>query len=177
MSWTAYASNTWAIGAVSIRPAPTPTPTATPTPTPTATPFGEVITSGVSFPSTALDGTNQLITGSTSPWQVQSTYPQGTSWHVNLHASDFSDGSHAIIVSNFEARLLDSNISGTDKPISQMPTTFTPLDTMDQQLLAYSGSNGKDTFTFTPDFRLNVPASAYAGSYGSTITATFILGP
>ena len=58
-----------------------------------------------------------------------------------------------------------------------MPTTDTPLDTMDQQLLAYSGSNGKDTFTFTPDFRLNVPASAYAGSYGSTITATFILGP
>jgi hypothetical protein len=123
-----------------------------------------------------LDGTDQLIAGSTGLWQVQSTYPQGTAWHVNLRATDFSDGSHAIAVSNFEARLLDANISGTDKPTSQMPV-YTPLDTLDQQLLVYSGTNGQDTFTFTPDFQLYVPASTYQGSYGSTMTATYILGP
>ena len=54
---------------------------------------------------------------------------------------------------------------------------FTPLDTIDQQMLAYNGSNGQDTFTFAPDFRLYVPASTYQGSYGSTMTATYILGP
>jgi len=157
----------------------TATPTASATPTETSTPFGNVESENITFPETPLNGADQVLNGSSSPWTVASSYNPGTSWYVNIAASDFTDGSHTLNANRLNVRLENADItiiSGTDKPGSQM-TDFTPLANTDQVLLAYNGSDGKGTFSFTLGFRLLVEADDYAGNYSSTVTTTFIVGP
>jgi len=159
---------------------PTPTATNTATPTQTPTPYSEVSAQDITFPNTILNGSDLILYDTdSSAWQVSSTYLSGTSWSVNINATDFSADAHSITVGNFEVRLLDSNITiveGSDKPISQI-TSYTPLSLTDQQLLGYSGSDGQGVFNFTPDFALNVAAETYAGTYTSTVEVTFVVGP
>jgi hypothetical protein len=181
----------WAAIAVEIKgeaagPTATPTATATATATPTATPtftptpYANLTMDNITFANTTLNGSLQTIDdNSLNNWQVESAYPAGTSWHVNISSTDLSDGAHTLVISNLEARLLDTNItiiSGTDKPSSQM-TSYTSLSTTAQTLLGYSGSDGKGNYQYSPDFRLNIPADTYAGSYTATVTTTFIVGP
>jgi hypothetical protein len=137
-----------------------------------------IATTSITFPGTTIDGTDQIIDdNSANDWQVTSDNPAGTDWHVNISSTDFSTGTYTIAVSDFEIRLLDANITpGSDKPASQI-TTYTPLSTSNQQLLAYSGSNGNSTFDFIPDFRLNILAETYIGSYSATVTVTYVTGP
>jgi hypothetical protein len=153
-------------------------PTPTPTATPTATPYGSLTLDPITFPGTALNGSQQLVGDtSTNDWTVTSTYPAGTSWSVTVSSTDLTAGSYTINVSNFEIRLLDSNITPAgDKPASSI-TSFTPLSGTAQTLMAYSGSNGDSTFTFSPDFQLYVPASTYISLYSGTVTVTFVAGP
>lgn len=143
------------------------------------TPFGDVTSQDISFPNITLNGLDQAQNGSTTAWTVESTYPAGTGWHVTIQGADYSDGSHSIDIGNMSARLLDSNIvviSGSAPPSSTM-TSYTPLSTTAQTMLQAEGDAGVGVYEFTPDFRLAVPAEAYAGSYTATITATFVVGP
>ncbi|MCJ7823492.1 MAG: hypothetical protein MUP44_01185 [Anaerolineales bacterium] len=141
--------------------------------------FSSVTDQDITFTNITLNGLVQTLTGSTNPWQVESTAPAGTAWSVAISASDFNDGSHAICMNSLEVRLLDANIvilTGSDKPSSQM-TSFTPLSGSGQTLLGYSGSDGVGIFEFTPEFQLHLPAETYTGSYSATVTVTYILGP
>jgi hypothetical protein len=142
------------------------------------TPSSSVTTTSITFPGTTINGTDQTIDdNSANNWQVTSDNPAGTDWHVNISSTDFSTGTYTIAVSNFEIRLLDANIEpGSDKPASQI-TTYTPLSTSNQQLLAYSGSNGNSTFDFIPDFQLDILAETYIGNYSATVTVTYVTGP
>jgi len=170
MSWTLSPGDDWGIIAVPLKPAPA---------APTPTPYGLVTSQGITFPSTQLTGALQTVSGSTTAWRVESTYPAGTGWHITISAQDFVSGIRTIAVSNFDARQLDANIvviSGSGPPSSTM-TSFAPLSTSPQTMLSASGANGVGTYDFTPDFRLKIPAATYSGSYSATVTATFIVGP
>jgi len=156
-----------------------PTPTASATPTNTATPGGSVNINNVTFAETALTGQDFILSGSTTAWSMESTYNPGTSWHLNITATDLSDGTHTLDASNLKIRLLNSSIiilSGNDKPSSAIES-FISLSNDAQTLLQYGGTDGQGSYEFTPEFQLLVPGEAYAGQYSSTITTTFVVGP
>ena len=89
-------------------------------------------------------------------------------------------GTTTIAVSNFQIRLLDSNIllvSGdTNKPVSTQ-TTFASLSGTPLKIASAAVGEGDGVYDLTPDFQLTVPAETYIGSYQATVTITIGVGP
>ena len=139
-----------------------------------------ITTASITFPDVTLDGTDQTLTGSTSPWRADAT---GTAdgWNVTVASSDFDNGAgRTIAVSNFEIRLLDANIvvvSGdTNKPVSTQ-STFTPLSGTALKISSAAVGVGDGVYDLTPNFRLTVPAESFTGNYTATVTIATIVGP
>ena len=134
----------------------------------------------ITFPSTTLNGTDQTVTGSTSAWAADAATETG-GWHVNVSSTDFTNAeSKTIDVSNFQIRLLDTNIvrvSGdTNKPTSNQ-TSFASLSGTSLKIASAAVSEGQGVYDLTPDLQLGVPAEAYTGSYTATVTITIVVGP
>lgn len=134
----------------------------------------------ITFSSTTLNGTDQTITGSTSAWAADAATESG-GWHVNVSSTDFSNvESKTIDVSNFQIRLLDSNIirvSGdTNKPVATQ-TSFASLSGTSLKIASAAVGEGDGVYDLTPDLQLGLPAETYTGSYTATVTITIIVGP
>ncbi|MGD8814463.1 MAG: hypothetical protein PVI78_08300 [Anaerolineales bacterium] len=140
-----------------------------------------ITTSSITFPEVTLDGTDQTVVGITNAWQADATGESG-GWNVSVSSTDFDNGSGKIIaVSNFEIRLLDSNIvwvTGDDinLPVSSQ-TTYTALSGTALKIASAAISEGNGIYDMTPDFRLTVPAETWAGSYSATLTVSIVAGP
>ena len=135
----------------------------------------------ITFPLTALNGTDVTATTSGSTWQADG---EGllAPWHINVTSTDFTNAdSKAIAVSNFEIRLLDSNIVVVTGPPSPKPsstqTSFTSLSGTDLRIATATAIGGDNIYDLTPDFRLTVPAATYSGNYSATVTITILAGP
>ena len=89
-------------------------------------------------------------------------------------------GTKTIAVSNFQIRLLDSNIvvvSGdTNKPVSTQ-TTFASLSGTALKIASAAVGEGDGVYDLTPGFQLTVPAETYIGRYEATVTITISAGP
>ena len=135
----------------------------------------------ITFPLTALNGTDVTATTSGSTWQADG---EGllAPWHINVTSTDFTNAdSKAIAVSNFEIRLLDSSIVVVTGPPSPKPTStqtsFTSLSGTDLRIATATAIGGDNIYDLTPDFRLTVPAATYSGNYSATVTITILAGP
>ena len=135
----------------------------------------------ITFPLTALNGTDVTATTSGSTWQADG---EGllAPWHINVTSTDFTNAdSKAIAVSNFEIRLLDSSIVVVTRPPSPKPTStqtsFTSLSGTDLRIATATAIGGDNIYDLTPDFRLTVPAATYSGNYSATVTITILAGP
>ena len=121
----------------------------------------------------------QTVNGSTTTWDVGDNTGSGAGYRLTIAATDFSDGAgHTILVSNLAAQLLDTDIvlqTGNTKPVSAL-AAYTALSTTAQNLLTANINTGMGTYTALSSFRMIIPASAYAGSYVSTVTVTIIAG-
>ena len=139
-----------------------------------------VTVANITFPDTALTGAAQLVAdNSANAWQAADATGTGAGWHLNINATDFSDGSHTILASEMDMQLTNANItvvSGNAKPTSSF-TVMTPLANADQEFASAALTEGMGTYNLVPDFQLSIAADAYAGSYSSTVTVTAVAGP
>jgi hypothetical protein len=138
-----------------------------------------ITTAAISFPNVTLDGDPHTVVGSTSPWRAAAVGEDG-GWNVTVASTDFDNGGGKTIdVSNFEIRLLDTNIvlvSGGTKPTSTQ-TTFTALSGTALKIASAASGEGNGVYDMTPDFSLTVPAETYAGNYTATVTVSISAGP
>jgi len=139
-----------------------------------------ITTAGISFPEVTLNGSQQIIAGSTSAWRADATGESG-GWKVTVSSTDFLNGSgKTIAVSNFEIRLQDANIAwvsgDTDEPISTQ-TSFAALSGTALKIASAAVGESNGVYDLTPDFRLTVPAETYSGNYTATVTADISVGP
>lgn len=136
-------------------------------------------TNTIQLTSVTLNGSDQITYGSTAAWRVDAS-DTTVGWNVTLSADDFSDGSgHIISVDGFDVRLLDENIvivSGSSGPVSTQ-TEYASLGGTPVKIVSSAVGQGSGVYDITPQFRLSVPAAAYAGSYTSTVTITVTTGP
>ena len=139
-----------------------------------------ITTAAITFPDVILDGSTQTVTGSTSPWRADGTGETG-GWNITVASTDFSNGAgKTIAVSNFQVRLLDSNIvvvSGDTSGPASTQTTFATLSGTALKIASAAVGEGDGIYDLTPDFRLTVPAETYTGNYTATVTIVISAGP
>lgn len=133
----------------------------------------------VQFDSVSLNGSDQIISGSTSAWRIDASDTAG-GWNVIVQADDFSDGyGHFIDSTNLAIRLLNEKItviSGEGGPASTQ-TSYTSLGNGWVKIISSPENVGMGIYDITPDFSLFVPAQTYSGSYTATITVSVVTGP
>ena len=139
-----------------------------------------ITTAAITFPDVILDGSTQTVTGSTSPWRADGTGETG-GWNITVASTDFSNGAgKTIAVSNFQVRLLDSNIvvvSGDTSGPASTQTTFATLSGTALKIASAAVGEGDGVYDLTPDFRLTVPAETYTGNYTATVAIDISAGP
>lgn len=134
----------------------------------------------IAFTTFKLDGTDQVdLEGTTGEWTAQDARGTGAGWYVTIVASTPTStvGSHEIDVDNFEMTIpsVDTE-AGNTAPTYLAFASAATLATQKNMLVAPAGT-GMGTYTFTPEFTLDVPAETYAGAYVSTITVTMNQSP
>lgn len=138
-----------------------------------------ITTSSIQFTGITLSGYDQFASGTTNAWVVDASDESG-GWNITISATDFINQNLQVISSqNLEIRLLAEKIvvvSGSSGPVSAL-TTYTPIGSNNVRIITSEIGQGTGIYEITPDFRLNVPAQAYAGNYASTITLTVVSGP
>ena len=139
-----------------------------------------ITTAAISFPGVSLDGEPHIVDGSTSAWRADAVGETG-GWKVTVASTDLSSGSgKTIAVSNFEIRLLDTNIvwvSGDTNEPTSTQTTFTALSGTALKIASAALGQGNGVYDLTPEFCLTVPAETYAGGYTATVTVDISAGP
>lgn len=143
---------------------------------------GTLSVTGQSISFTAsLTGADQTVyDNDATNWSAVDPTGTGAGWHVNISATDFSDGgTKTIAVSNFKVKLDAGNITtvaGNTAPTSQI-TSYTALSGTAQSLLSAAVDAGMGSYTFVPDFSLDLAAETYAGTYTSTVTVAIVASP
>ena len=98
-----------------------------------------------------------------------------------MSSTDLTNGaSKTIDVANFTIRLLDANIvrvSGDTNLPTSTQTTYTSLSGTALKIASAAVGEGDGIYDMTPDFRLTVPAEAFTGGYGATVTVDINVGP
>jgi hypothetical protein len=139
-----------------------------------------ISTNPISFGTIQLNGSEQVIAGSTAAWQADATDETG-GWNVMISAGDFvnTDGK-TIPVDQMQIKLEDMQIqrvSGDETGPVSTQTTFVSLSSTPLKLLSSAESTGNGSYTFTPEFELSVPPETYSGNYSVTITVQINAGP
>ncbi|MCJ7825302.1 MAG: WxL domain-containing protein [Anaerolineales bacterium] len=136
----------------------------------------------ISFTAT-LTGADQTVTDNDATnWAAADPTGTGSGWHVNISATELTDGgtpAKTIAVNNFKVKLDAGNIAtvaGTTAPSTQI-AAYTPLSGVAQSLLSAGATEGMGSYTFVPDFSLDLAAETYAATYTSTVTVAIVAGP
>lgn len=139
-----------------------------------------ITTAPISFTAVVLNGAAQTVAGSTSAWRADADGETG-GWNVTVTATDLDNGvGNTIPVSNFEIRLLDTNIvlvSGQSQGPISTQTSFVPLSGTPLKIASAVADEGDGIYDLTPDFQLTVPAQTYTGNYSATVTVDISVGP
>lgn len=116
-------------------------------------------------------------------WNVNDATGHGYGWDATIVATDFQNGTRSIPAANFSMQLRSAYIAKADASAGVLPTPqgsfgsqYMPIDSV-QSFLAADVEEGMGSFNFAPEFKLVVPASAYAGTYTSTVTVTVTENP
>lgn len=134
-----------------------------------------------------LDGTAQESeTGESPPeWTFTDARGTGAGWIVQIKVDDFEyqDGSTTDTIAineNFWVQMDDIDITVADesssaKPVSKVNgvwNSFANNNTTISIAETDEAGHGMGSYTLKPSFKLEVPASAYAGTYEATVTVT-----
>ena len=139
-----------------------------------------ISTAPVIFPRLVLTGYDQVLYGETQPWQIDASEELG-GWNVTISATNFENEYGGVIyVSNLTFRLLAEQIvfiSGDEVlPISTQ-NDYISLSETPLRFISAENETGVGVYQILPEFRLFIPAQAYAGNYTSTLTVSINAGP
>ena len=139
-----------------------------------------ISTAAITFTGVTLSGLDQTVSGSTSAWRADGQTEAG-GWNVTVSSTDFSDGgSESISVSNFDIRLLDSNIvrvSGSTNLPTSAQTSYAALSGTPLKMASAAAGDGDGVYDMTPEFQLTVPGETAAGNFTATATVSIAVGP
>lgn len=139
-----------------------------------------VDTTQVTFPAIMLSGSDQTLDTSPAPWRATDGRAGGAGWNVTITAGNFSAPTGTIPASNFKVQQLQAKVvtvSGNTAPVSQVTTYQALSSTIPLKLLSAAAGTDMGTYTFTPDFRLIVPASSTSGDYRASLNVSVNSGP
>lgn len=134
----------------------------------------------VIFPGVTLNGLDQSVETSPSPWRAIDSRGTASGWNVTLTSSDFTSGAGTIPVGNFRVRLVPaaiSTISGGTPPVSLVSSYQALSDSLPLKLLSAAPGTGMGSYNFVPDFNLLLPASVPQGDYQASIVVSVNSGP
>ncbi len=134
----------------------------------------------VAFPTVTLDGLDQTVEVSPSPWRAIDSRGTGAGWNVSLTSTDFTSSGGTIPAGNFRVRLLPGSITTASggTPPATLASSYQALSAaLPLKLLAAAVGAGMGTYDFVPDFSLLVPASAAPGVYEASIVVSVNSGP
>ncbi|MCH8007494.1 MAG: WxL domain-containing protein [Chloroflexi bacterium] len=136
-------------------------------------------TNPVAFGTLALSGVDQTVDTTPLDWITTDATGTGAGWNITVSSTDLTTTGGTITVDNLKLQLLDANIAtvaGNGAPASQV-TSYQPLSGAALKILSAAATTGMGTYTFPPDFRLNVPAESVPGVYAAFMTVSVNSGP
>lgn len=134
------------------------------------------------FSAITLDGTDQ---SSSDPIDIDVNDSTGTGngWKLQVTSTTFTNGGGKTLPNTALAITGVSSVCDTTCTNPTNGTSYSltvPADTVAPTAVTFFNSavdTGMGDFTVTPTFELSVPATAYAGTYNSTVTITIASGP
>jgi len=139
-----------------------------------------VDTYAIAFPPVSLNGLDQTVDASPSPWRALDARGTGAGWNVTMTSGDFTSAGGTIPVANFKAQLLQSKvttISGNTPPLTQTPSFQALSATTPLKIIAAAPGTGMGSYDFIPDYRLTVPPSTVPGDYQASLVVSVNSGP
>lgn len=139
----------------------------------------------VTFPSTALDGTNKT-TSQTQPFNVSDARGTGAGWNITATSTTFTNAGNTLptgattiatqpgVACDAGVTCTTSTVSGVTYPYTLPAAAVAPAAT---RMYNASANTGLGAMTVTPTWQLAIPASARAGTYTSTWTFSLVSGP
>lgn len=139
----------------------------------------------VTFPSTALDGTNKT-TSQTQPFDVSDSRGTGAGWNITATSTTFTNAGNTLptgattiatqpgVSCDAGVTCTTSTVSGVTYPYTLPAAGVAPAAT---RMYNAAANTGLGAMTVTPTWQLAIPASARAGTYTSTWTFSLVSGP
>lgn len=142
----------------------------------------------VDFGTVTLTGDTQTVNATGAPtFRIKDATGSNAGWNVTFAASNFSDGgSNTIASTNFTFQATGgtlTTVSGQAIDAANGPreTGGSAQDlSAARKVVTTAAGYGKGRYDYTPlaaRFALTIPATALAGTYSSTLTATVSSGP
>jgi len=133
------------------------------------------------FGSTALTGANRTITATAAgPWSLADARGTGAAWSATISSTALTSAAGTVETTPRTIPVTALSITngtvtaatGAD-PTTNLTSTGVTLSGSSQSFLSSSGTN-RGTYTFTPTFKVAVPANAYRANYSGTVgSSTF----
>ena len=135
----------------------------------------------VSFTGT-LTGLDQVFTSSNSVGVTDAT-GTGNGWNVTVVGTQFSTGGgspHTLATTALAITGVTAAASGSSTvtaPTNSISYPFSVPTSTAAKFFNAATNTGMGAFNLTANYSLSVPASAFAGSYSSTLTVSLVAGP
>lgn len=144
------------------------------------------------FANVTLDGTAKATTTTAEGFSVTDARGTGAGWHVNVNATQFCklDGVGAACDLVTPRSLPTSSLSVPTLTVAKADATSSAVPTVTggpylidgatvSVASAAANGSGMGSYNFSQggDWTLTVPASAYVGTYRSTVTVSVLTGP
>lgn len=134
----------------------------------------------VDFGSHPLTGYTQSLESAPAEWLAVDPTGLGEGWHITVLSTGFmSPDSRVIPSQNLLLRIRVDNIQKVygNQPPHTLVTDWMSLSSTALQVLSADAGAGMGTYRILPDFRLIIPAGAYAGKYTAYLTVTIATSP
>ncbi len=142
--------------------------------TPTVSNFGDV----------TLDGAAHTTNATVSTFNVIDATGSGTGWKVIVQATQVTTGGTTPILLATSSLQLAAPTVAAAGTASAVPTIVSGPYIIDAgsavKIASATANTGMGTYQFTPPanaLTLSIPASAYVGTYSSTVTVSVVSGP
>jgi hypothetical protein len=134
------------------------------------------------FADVTMDGTAQTTNANMGTFDVIDARGTGVGWNVTAQATQFTTGGATPILLALGSVVMANPTVAKNNPSSGAVPTITAgtltIDGPAVKIASAAVGNGMGSFRFTPStLTLSVPASAYAGTYTSTVTVSVVTGP
>lgn len=134
------------------------------------------------FADVTMNGAAQNTQANVGTWDVIDARGSGAGWNVTVQATQFDSGSHQLALGSLQ--MTAPGVAAKNGTSNAAPTIVGGPYTIDAasavKIASAAVNTGMGSYTFTPaanNLTLSIPASAYVGTYTSTVTVSVVTGP